>query len=49
MALLQDIATLSDKITLIERRDDAERKPSFTIDRPGKDIGHPLRRHPDGP
>jgi NADH-dependent peroxiredoxin subunit F len=37
--LLQDIVSLSDKITLVERRDDNERKPSFSINRPGTDIG----------
>ncbi|AZG07939.1 alkyl hydroperoxide reductase subunit F [Pigmentiphaga sp. H8] len=37
--LLKEIAGLSERITLIERRDDAERKPSFTINRPGQDIG----------
>ena len=30
-ALLRDIGELSDKITLAERRDDSERKPSFAI------------------
>ncbi|MEO8839085.1 MAG: alkyl hydroperoxide reductase subunit F, partial [Herbaspirillum sp.] len=38
-ALLQDIVALSDKISLIERFDDTERKPSFSINRPGADIG----------
>ncbi|MEF9943433.1 MAG: thioredoxin family protein, partial [Burkholderiaceae bacterium] len=38
-ALLQEIASLSDKITLTERRDDAERKPSFAITRVGHDMG----------
>jgi len=33
--LLQEVVGLSDRITLIERRDDAERKPSFAINRPG--------------
>jgi len=37
--LLQDIVLLSDKITLVKRTDDAERKPSFSINRPGTDIG----------
>ncbi|WP_368562807.1 alkyl hydroperoxide reductase subunit F [Pseudoxanthomonas sp. UTMC 1351] len=37
-ALLQEIATLSDKITY-ERRDDDVRKPSFAINRIGTDIG----------
>ncbi|MGV8900299.1 MAG: alkyl hydroperoxide reductase subunit F [Burkholderiaceae bacterium] len=38
-SLLQEITTLSDKITLIERFDDAERKPSFSINRAGANIG----------
>ncbi|CAB3792248.1 alkyl hydroperoxide reductase subunit F [Pararobbsia alpina] len=38
-ALLQEITTLSDRITLIERRDDSHRKPSFSLNRPGSDIG----------
>jgi len=37
--LLQEIVLLSDKITLVQRTDDAERKPSFSINRPGTDIG----------
>ncbi|CDG80781.1 alkyl hydroperoxide reductase subunit F [Janthinobacterium agaricidamnosum] len=37
--LLQEIVLLSDRITLVERRDDQERKPSFSINRPGSDIG----------
>ncbi|MGV7208245.1 alkyl hydroperoxide reductase subunit F [Oxalobacteraceae bacterium A2-2] len=37
--LLQDIVLLSDKITLVERSDDHERKPSFSINRPGTGIG----------
>ncbi|MBN9475229.1 MAG: alkyl hydroperoxide reductase subunit F [Bordetella sp. SCN 67-23] len=37
--LLKEIAGLSERITLIERRDDDERKPSFTINRPGENIG----------
>jgi alkyl hydroperoxide reductase subunit F len=39
LALLQDIVGLTDKITLIERRDDSERKPSFAVNRKGADIG----------
>ncbi|MDB5768364.1 MAG: ahpF [Collimonas fungivorans] len=38
-SLLQEIATLSDRITLTERSDDNERKPSFSINRPGVDTG----------
>jgi alkyl hydroperoxide reductase subunit F len=38
LALLRDIEPLSNKITLVERRDDAERKPSFAITRPGTDV-----------
>ncbi|MGY0778542.1 alkyl hydroperoxide reductase subunit F [Azospirillum argentinense] len=37
-ALLQDIASLSDKITFVRSDDDA-RKPSFAIKRTGTDIG----------
>ncbi len=37
--LLQEIASLSDRITVVERRDDAERKPSFAITRPGTEVG----------
>jgi alkyl hydroperoxide reductase subunit F len=36
--LLHDIVPLSDKITLVERRDSSERTPSFSIGRPGADI-----------
>jgi NADH-dependent peroxiredoxin subunit F len=38
-ALLAEIATLSPRVALIERRDDAERKPSFSIGEPGKPAG----------
>ncbi len=38
-ALLQEIASLSDKITLTESRNDSERKPSFGITRVGHDMG----------
>lgn len=38
-ALLNDIVGLTDKISLIERRDDAERKPSFSLDRKGANMG----------
>ena len=38
-ALLGEIVLMSERITLIERRDDAERKPSFAIERPGSDVG----------
>jgi alkyl hydroperoxide reductase subunit F len=37
--LLQEIVVLSDKITLIERTDDDERKPSFVIKRPDAHAG----------
>ncbi len=37
--LLADIKPLSDLITVTERSDDAERKPSFAITRPGTDMG----------
>ncbi|AUM13701.1 alkyl hydroperoxide reductase subunit F [Ketobacter alkanivorans] len=36
--LLTGIVALTDKITLKEVRDDAERKPSFRVNRPGEDI-----------
>ncbi|MBN9206358.1 alkyl hydroperoxide reductase subunit F [Methylibium petroleiphilum] len=39
LALLNDIAELSARITLSVRRDDAERKPSFSLNRPGAQIG----------
>jgi alkyl hydroperoxide reductase subunit F len=39
LALLNDIATLSERVNVIERRGDAERKPSFSIGEPGKDTG----------
>ena len=39
LALLNDIASLSARVTVIERRGDAERKPSFSIGEPGKDTG----------
>ena len=37
-SLLTDIATLSDKITLIEQQGSAERAPSFSLTSPGHDI-----------
>lgn len=37
--LLQEITALSDKITLVERSDDDERKPSFVIKRPNEHAG----------
>ena len=37
--LLQEIVVLTDKITLIERTDDNERKPSFVIKRPDGHAG----------
>ncbi|MES2741264.1 MAG: alkyl hydroperoxide reductase subunit F [Pseudomonadota bacterium] len=37
--LLQDIVLLSDKISLVEKTDGDERKPSFSINRPGTGIG----------
>src|SRR3546814_18011032 len=36
--LLQEIEGMSDKISLTERNDSDERKPSFTINRSGTDI-----------
>jgi len=38
-ALLNDIASLSGRITVVERRDDDQRKPSFSVNRKGGDIG----------
>jgi alkyl hydroperoxide reductase subunit F len=38
-ALLNDIVGLTDKISLIERRDDVERKPSFSLNRKGANMG----------
>lgn len=38
LALLHEIASLSSLITLQQRSDDAERKPSFSINRVGADI-----------
>jgi alkyl hydroperoxide reductase subunit F len=37
--LLREIAPLSDKISLVENYDDNQRKPSFSINRPGTDVG----------
>ncbi|WP_295856220.1 alkyl hydroperoxide reductase subunit F [uncultured Xylophilus sp.] len=37
--LLDDIVSLTDKITLVARTDDGERKPSFLITNPGIDTG----------
>jgi alkyl hydroperoxide reductase subunit F len=37
--LLHEIAALSDKITVVENRDDDFRKPSFAINRKGTDVG----------
>ncbi|MBC3885344.1 alkyl hydroperoxide reductase subunit F [Undibacterium griseum] len=36
--LLREIAELSEKISVVEQRDDAERKPSFAITSPGQAI-----------
>jgi alkyl hydroperoxide reductase subunit F len=38
-SLLQEIDSLSDKITYVERPDADPRRPSFAINRPGSDIG----------
>lgn len=38
LALLADLTALSNQITVTERRDDAERKPSFALSTPGQDI-----------
>ncbi|GBH25091.1 alkyl hydroperoxide reductase subunit F [Burkholderia vietnamiensis] len=39
LALLDEIASLTSRVTVIERRHDAERKPSFSIGEPGKPAG----------
>jgi len=39
LALLSDIAALTERVTVIERRDDDARKPSFSIGEPGKSAG----------
>ncbi|WP_414439421.1 alkyl hydroperoxide reductase subunit F [Burkholderia sp. 22PA0106] len=39
LALLNEIGELSARVSVIERRDDTERKPSFTIGEPGKATG----------
>ena len=41
-ALLQDIASMSDQITLVHRNDADVRKPSFAINRVGGDVGAPV-------
>jgi len=38
-ALLNDLVSLTDKITLTEVRDDAQRKPSFSLNRKGANLG----------
>ena len=39
LELLRDVAGQSEQVSLVESRDDAERKPSFLIRRVGTDIG----------
>jgi alkyl hydroperoxide reductase subunit F len=39
LALLKDIAELSSRVTLTERRDDGERTPSFSVNRAGSNMG----------
>ncbi len=39
LALLNDIAELTDKIRVVERLDGNERKPSFALNRPGAETG----------
>ncbi len=39
LSLLKEIGELSTRVTVVERRDDAERKPSFTIGEPGQATG----------
>ena len=48
LGLLQEIASLPSRITVIERRGDDERKPSFRINRIGTDIGVRLAGIPLG-
>ncbi|HEX7375275.1 MAG TPA: hypothetical protein VF277_09875, partial [Steroidobacteraceae bacterium] len=38
-ALLEDVASLSDKVRLVERGDDGVRVPSFRVNRVGSDLG----------
>ena len=38
-ALLNDLVGLSDRITVTESRDDAQRKPSFSLNRKGANLG----------
>lgn len=38
MTLLNDVVQLSDKITLVEHREDGARAPSFALNSPGQDI-----------
>ncbi|MGQ0529976.1 MAG: alkyl hydroperoxide reductase subunit F [Panacagrimonas sp.] len=38
LGLLADLVSLSDKISVSERRDDTQRKPSFALSTPGQDI-----------
>lgn len=38
LGLLADLTSLSDRITVSERRDDDQRKPSFALSSPGQDI-----------
>ncbi|WP_028997839.1 alkyl hydroperoxide reductase subunit F [Azohydromonas australica] len=39
LELLRDVAEQSEQVSLVESRDDAERKPSFLIRRVGTDVG----------
>ncbi|NEX61414.1 alkyl hydroperoxide reductase subunit F [Noviherbaspirillum galbum] len=39
LSLLQDIASLSSKVSVRESRDDNERKPSFSLNRTGSNMG----------
>ena len=39
LELLHEVASLSNRISLTEHRDDAERKPSFSVNRAGGNIG----------
>ncbi len=39
LALLRDLSTLSDSVTLVERDDASERRPSFAVNRGTTDVG----------
>ncbi|RYF58157.1 MAG: alkyl hydroperoxide reductase subunit F, partial [Comamonadaceae bacterium] len=37
--LLEELASLSDRITVIQQPDASDRKPSFSLNRPGESLG----------